>query len=115
MKTRFPKIAFVFAAVCLAIASISGELETEPDTTKWTTGSGNWNDATHWSAGLPNAMTGVEIQGNGTVWVPEGTYPVANLYVGLHYYDHARLRWMVGNHYLSGIPSMRERTERRRG
>ncbi len=90
MKTRFPQVSFVFIAVCLAIASIS-RAETEPDTTKWTTGSGNWNDATHWSAGLPNAMTGAEIQGNSAVWVPEGTYPVANLYVGLHYYDHARL------------------------
>jgi hypothetical protein len=90
MNTRLLHIAFLFAAVSLAIAAVS-RAETESGTTKWMSGSGNWTEGAHWTQGLPNALTGVEIQGNGTVWVPEGTYPVANLYVGLHSDDHSRL------------------------
>ena len=86
MNGPFPRIVLFFAIFTAAIASAA-----ESDMTKWTAGSGDWNDTARWSQGLPNAFTGVEIQGNGSVRVPEGIYPVANLYVGLHSSDHSRL------------------------
>lgn len=86
MNAQLLRIALVFTVFITASRTVA-----ESDTTKWTFGSGNWTDTARWSQGLPNAFTGVEIQGNGSVRVPDGFYPVANLYVGLHSADHSRL------------------------
>ena len=54
-------------------------------------GSGNWNDAARWSDGLPDPYKHIEVHGTGTVRVPPGTYPLANLQIGKNYADHTRV------------------------
>jgi hypothetical protein len=61
------------------------------DNTKWLAGSGRWTDAARWSDGLPDDSLRAEVHGNGTVVVPDGTYVIGNLEIGLNYYDHARV------------------------
>ncbi len=71
---------------CLCATSAAGE-----DYTKWMSGSGDWTDATHWSAGLPDPYKHVEIHGVSVVHVPPGAYPIANLQIGKDCGDHSRV------------------------
>lgn len=59
--------------------------------TKWMSGSGNWTNVAGWSDGLPDPNKHVEIHGTGTVRVPLGAYPIANLQIGKNYSDHTRV------------------------
>jgi hypothetical protein len=65
--------------------------ESSRDYTEWKSASGNWNDATHWSDGLPDPFRRVEIHGDSTVIVPSGTYMVGDLEIGFNAGDHARV------------------------
>lgn len=60
-------------------------------TTVWASGTGDWTDAVRWSAGLPGPYKRVEVHGTGTLRVPGGAYPVANLQIGKNRGDHARV------------------------
>jgi hypothetical protein len=59
--------------------------------TKWTSNSGDWTDTAHWSNGSPDPFKHVEIHGTGTVRVPAGAYPLANLQIGKNSGDHTRV------------------------
>src|ERR1044071_9610340 len=58
--------------------------------TKWMSGSGLWTNTTNWSAGLPDLYKHVEVHGNSSIRVPNGTYPFANLQLGKDSLDHVR-------------------------
>ena len=58
--------------------------------TKWMSGSGLWANTTNWSAGLPDPYKHVEVHGNSSIRVPNGTYPIANLQLGKDSLDHVR-------------------------
>lgn len=67
------------------------------DATEWRSGSGAWNDPTHWSAGLPRPDFGADIRGNSDVTVPAGTWVAGDLRVGIHKGDRARVEVNGGN------------------
>ena len=89
MNIRLSPKLFVSAAVLTTAAHITLAGESSP--TKWTTGSGNWTNAEQWSVGLPNPYRHVEVHGIGTVRVPPGAYPIANLQIGKNSGDHTRV------------------------
>jgi hypothetical protein len=78
------------ALVIISIAGAQTAIASE-DYTKWISGSGEWVDARHWSAGLPDPYKHIEIHGSGTVRVPPGAYPISNLQIGKNCGDHTRV------------------------
>ncbi|MBI5386035.1 MAG: hypothetical protein HZA90_15275 [Verrucomicrobia bacterium] len=82
------KLCVVFA-VSTSVAAL--KVSAEGGYTKWMSGSGDWTDAPRWSEGLPDPYKHVEIHGTGTVRVPPGAYPIANLQIGKHCGDHTRV------------------------
>lgn len=95
MRTMRLRTAFLFGSTLFGLVNTaaSGQEATQPshDYTRWTSGSGQWNDATHWSDGLPNPYQRVEVHGTSTVVVPAGTYVAGDLEVGLKAGDLARV------------------------
>ena|SRR5258708_5243383 len=61
------------------------------DYTEWTSGSGKWTEAAHWSGGAPKPFQRAKVRGNRTVVVPASTYVAGNLEVGLSTGDRARV------------------------
>ena len=80
MNTNVHLIALLAASSALA-----------QDSTVWTTGSGAWNDASHWTFGLPTPLTGADVRGNSQVTVPSGTFVAGDLRVGTHKGDQSRV------------------------
>jgi hypothetical protein len=61
------------------------------DPTTWRAGSGAWNDAERWTAGLPNPFASADVGGNSQVTVPPGTWVAGDLRIGTHAGDRARV------------------------
>jgi len=61
------------------------------DATEWRNGSGAWNDAARWTAGLPTPFAGADVRGNSQVRVPSGTWVAGDLRIGTHAGDRARV------------------------
>ena len=80
MKTNLLLVILLTAGLALA-----------QDSTVWRTGSGTWNDAAHWTAGLPNPHTGADVRGNSQVTVPFGTWLAGDLRIGTHKGDRSRV------------------------
>jgi hypothetical protein len=59
------------------------------DFTEWTSGSGKWTDASHWSNGLPSPLLRTEVHGVSTVIIPPGNYVAGDLEIGLKSGDHS--------------------------
>ncbi len=59
------------------------------DSTVWRTGSGTWNDAARWTAGLPNPVTAGDVRGDSYVTVPSGTWVAGALRIGTHEGDRS--------------------------
>ena len=62
------------------------------DATAWRAGSGAWNDAARWTAGLPNPFASAEVGGNSQITVPSGTWVSGDLRIGTHVGDRARVQ-----------------------
>src|SRR5437879_4215659 len=60
-------------------------------TTAWRGAAGQWNDASHWSAGQPTGFLSAVVRGNGLVTVPPGTYVTGDLQIGVYSGDHSRV------------------------
>jgi hypothetical protein len=86
MRTNFAPISAIFIAFSFIGATVS-----RAETTKWTSGTGDWTDAAHWSDGMPDSYKHAEIHGTGTVRVPAGAFPLANLQIGKNLGDHTRV------------------------
>ena len=67
------------------------------DPTVWRAGSGAWNDAARWTAGLPNPLTDADVRGDSLVTVPSGTWVVGDLRIGTHAGDRSRVEVDGGN------------------
>jgi hypothetical protein len=67
------------------------------NSTVWRAGDGAWNEATRWSAGLPNPSTGAEISGNSQVIVPPGTWVASDLRIGNQKGDRSRVEVTGGS------------------
>src|SRR6185295_4740203 len=80
----------VFGAA-LVMAAAPAKLAAESITTKWVSGSGVWTNTIEWSNDSPDPYKHVEIHGIGTVYVPPGAYPIANLQIGKNQGDHTRV------------------------
>jgi len=99
MKTNFVPISALFIAIGFIGATIS-----RAETTKWISGTGDWTDAARWSDGMPDSYKHAEIHGTGTVRVPAGAFPLANLQIGKNLGDHTRVELdggkmvEIGNH-----------------
>src|SRR5947207_8812878 len=95
MRTLLLRGVCGLGAMCFGVITapvLSAETtSTSKDNTVWTSGSGKWTEAPHWSDGVPNPFQRVEIHGSSTAVVPAGTYVVGNLEVGLNTGDHARV------------------------
>jgi len=89
--SRPGSVSWVFLCPLMAILLKISPAESAQDYTEWKSGSGSWNDAAHWSDGLPDPFRRVEIHGETTVTVPAGTYLVGDLEVGFNHGDHARV------------------------
>src|SRR5271157_88433 len=76
----------LFAILCLGALSIHSQQRTE-----WRRDSGPWNDASHWSSGVPTGFASASIRGNSTVTVPQGTYLAGDLQIGVHSGDRSRV------------------------
>jgi hypothetical protein len=61
------------------------------DFTSWTTGSGSWTDAKHWSNGVPDGYHRTEVHGASNIVVHPGTNVLGDLEVGLAPHDRARV------------------------
>jgi pectate lyase len=59
--------------------------------TSWNQGPGNWNDADHWSQGLPTPFDSAVVRGNGSVTIGPGTYLAGDLQIGFHAGDRSRV------------------------
>jgi hypothetical protein len=59
--------------------------------TAWTGGSGQWTNATKWSAGLPSAFNQASVSGDSSVIIPDGVYSAGRLSIGTHAGDRARV------------------------
>ena len=73
--------------ICCAMPT-TARAQTE---TVWTRGSANWNDAAHWSGGLPDPFKSVIVRGNSTVIVGPGTHLAGDLQIGLNSGDRSRV------------------------
>ena len=73
-------LAAVFAAAAFAQPS-----------TVWRAGSGAWADASHWSVGTPNSLTGGMVRGTSQVRVGPGVWVAGELRIGTHSGDRARV------------------------
>jgi hypothetical protein len=88
MNRPFSRVLFTLsAALALATSAAFGS----ESITKWLSGSGNWNDTAQWSNGSPDPYKHVELHGIGTIRVPAGGYPLANLQIGKNLGDHTRV------------------------
>jgi hypothetical protein len=58
--------------------------------TEWRSAAGAWNDAEHWSAGLPRPDLEADIRGYSSMTVPVGTWVAGGLSFGTHQGDRAR-------------------------
>src|SRR3569833_1879089 len=90
MNIRFACPAIFLFVVNFSFAAILHG-ESEPAVTKWLAGSGSWTNTVQWSNGSPDPYKHVEIHGVGTVSVPPGAYPLANLQIGKKKGDHTRV------------------------
>jgi hypothetical protein len=86
MQVRLPVVTLLAAGLALA-----------QDPTAWRPGIGAWNDAAHWTAGLPGPYAGVDVSGNSQVSVPSGTWVAGDLRIGTHAGDRARVEVNGGN------------------
>jgi pectate lyase len=82
------KIALVFFGVQLAFGSVEAATALNSE---WIGGTGEWNDATMWSNGLPAVETEASVSGHSTVRIPVGQYTAAQLAVGNRAGDRARV------------------------
>jgi hypothetical protein len=80
MKTNLPIVTLLAAGLGLAQGP-----------TVWRAGSGSWNDAARWTAGLPNPFAGADVRGDSQVTVPAGTWVSGDLRIGTHAGDRARV------------------------
>jgi len=90
MNIRFARPAIFLLVVNFSFAAVLHG-ESEPAVTKWLSGSGSWTNTAQWSNGSPDPYKHVEIHGVGTVSVPPGAYPLANLQIGKNRGDHTRV------------------------
>lgn len=79
----------VLLALSINVAALNANAE--EGITKWMSGSGDWTTSELWSEGSPNPYKHIEIHGAGTVRVPRGNYPIANLQIGKLCGDHTRV------------------------
>jgi hypothetical protein len=89
------RITFSTFLLCIGL-TLAADLtvaaaESTPDVTVWADGSGNWNQANHWSNGLPDGYVRAEVHGNSSVTVPAGDYVIGDLEIGLNPRDRARV------------------------
>src|SRR6185312_13301530 len=54
------------------------------DFSRWSTGSGAWTDAGHWSNGVPSPFLRTEVHGVSHITIPSGTFIAGDLEVGLN-------------------------------
>ena len=73
------------------LVTVLGLFQLQAQTTTWRDASGRWNDASHWSAGLPTGFLSAEVRGNSTVTIPPGTYVAADLRIGNNAGDRSRV------------------------
>ena len=79
------RVNLLFVTLLAALPAVA------QDATAWRAGSGAWNDAARWTAGLPNPFASAEVGGNSQVTVPAGTWVAGDLRVGTHAGDRARV------------------------
>jgi hypothetical protein len=87
MIPRLWQIALVFS-VHLTLTSAGAAPAQSSD---WIGGTGDWNDATKWSDGVPAVETEASVSGQSTVRIPSGQYMAAQLSVGNRAGDRARV------------------------
>ncbi|HTP33755.1 MAG TPA: hypothetical protein VMJ75_16365 [Candidatus Acidoferrales bacterium] len=75
----------------LLLTLLVAKIALAQDSTVWQTGSGTWNDAARWTAGLPNPLTSAVVKGNSQVTVPSGTWVAGDLKIGIHEGDRSRV------------------------
>jgi hypothetical protein len=86
-KSSFAK--WIFFCLMNAFAFKVAAAESSQDYTEWTSNSGKWTDAAHWSYGLPNAFERAIVRGNSTVVIPSGVYLAGDLEIGFNAGDDA--------------------------
>jgi hypothetical protein len=99
MKTLNSSVLLAVILMGLMSPAVSGEV-----TSKWTSGSGAWTNAEHWSEGLPDPHKRSEVHGDSTVIVSSGTFFITNLQIGKDYADHSRVEVDGGKLVLLGDP-----------
>jgi hypothetical protein len=77
--------------VALLLALLAAANGRAQDATVWQKGSGAWNDAARWTAGIPNPLTSADVRGNGQVTVPAGSWVAGDLRIGTHQGDRSRV------------------------
>jgi hypothetical protein len=80
------RISSRLCAFALLAGSAAGQ-----DATVWHAGSGSWNDAGRWTAGVPSSLASAAVTGSSTVTVPSGVWLAGELRVGTHAGDRARV------------------------
>src|SRR5260370_816853 len=73
------------------LLTVFGLFPLHAQTTTWRNASGRWNDAPHWSAGLPTGFLSAVVRGNSRVTVQPGTYISGDLQIGVHSGDRSRV------------------------
>ncbi len=63
----------------------------QAQTTIWRNASGQWSDASHWSAALPTGFLSAEVRGTSVLSVPPGDYVAADLQIGVNSGDRSRV------------------------
>jgi hypothetical protein len=81
MKLHLPLLTLLAAGLALAQAP-----------TTWRSGSGAWNDAARWTAGLPNPFASADVRGDSQITVPSGIWVSGDLRIGTHAGDRARVQ-----------------------
>src|SRR6185312_10919326 len=80
------RVLWVVVAISLVLASGIDTISqaAAPDFSRWSTGSGAWTDAGHWSNGVPSPFLRTEVHGVSHITIPSGTFIAGDLEVGLN-------------------------------
>ena len=84
MSFHFRCIPWLLGICCILLNSARAQ-------TDWAQGAGNWNDAAHWSHGLPDPFESVVVRGNSRVTVGPGTHLAGDLEVGFNSGDRSHV------------------------